>query len=560
MPARARLFRMPRPGLFALQLATVGAAGVLLGAVAFGALRLVSADAARASRASEAALLTAAIDHSTDYVDVLLQAERGQAAAAFFTPAVIVRIYEQIRLQQDSARRLVELGPSPPILRLRELAEAEEMAFRRFSVNGDAADFAAIRDIHVELHELAERLTEQLSEQAQADSRHSAQLASAASITVLVAVAAVLALLTLTTTLISRRLRSMFLRSEQERQSLERTTASIERRNAQFRALYQVAAESTDELDAVRVAESVASSALRLLDAELGVVWLAQDQGLTLAAMDATAAWVGHDGLPTDPLIPRRVAGRGRSLLMGPGAESDIADAGVEGAASGVMAPIIASSCIVGVVGCWSALPDAFDDDDRRMLEMLAAQVASAISAAGSLEASDTRVNTDALTGVPNRRQLTRDLTTRFAALDGRSLAVAMLDLDHFKRFNDTYGHAAGDVALQVVSRALVANSRNRDMVYRFGGEEFALIMEGATMDEALAALDRTLADVQRASREDPRMPAELTLSAGLACAPEHGRDLSLLLERADQALYAAKATGRARACVWAAGAQAQAA
>lgn len=77
------------------------------------------------------------------------------------------------------------------------------------------------------------------------------------------------------------------------------------------------------------------------------------------------------------------------------------------------------------------------------------------------------------------------------------------------------------------------------------------MIMDGASTAQAVAALDRILLDVRHESRTDPRVASELTLAAGVAAAPEHGRDLALLLERADQALYAAKAAGRARVATW---------
>ena len=156
----------------------------------------------------------------------------------------------------------------------------------------------------------------------------------------------------------------------------------------------------------------------------------------------------------------------------------------------------------------------------------------------------------DPLTGLFNRRYLDEVVPglLDLAARQQRPMAVAMLDLDHFKRLNDEFGHEAGDQVLERFASSLLQVVRRSDVVCRYGGEEFVLILpdSGGTQAELL------LADVQQAldlAAPDPaatRLP-RATFSAGVALFPAHGQRFASLLARADQALYDAKRQGRAR-------------
>ena len=153
----------------------------------------------------------------------------------------------------------------------------------------------------------------------------------------------------------------------------------------------------------------------------------------------------------------------------------------------------------------------------------------------------------DPLTGLYNRRYLD-DLFARELARAQRertSLALALIDLDRFKLINDQYGHQEGDDVLKSVAQHLRVSVRASDAVFRIGGEEFLLILPGADTPEAqlrLESICRTLAEQPVVTRTGLR---HVTLSAGLACWPEHGEDLDQLMHRADSALYEAKHSGR---------------
>ena len=154
----------------------------------------------------------------------------------------------------------------------------------------------------------------------------------------------------------------------------------------------------------------------------------------------------------------------------------------------------------------------------------------------------------DALTGLSNRRQmhLLLDDEIRRQARSSRPLCAALLDIDHFKRINDTYGHAVGDAVLRDFARLGKGCLRAAEALARWGGEEFVLLMPGTDIDEALAHLAEMHAEVAGFDWSVHAPGLAVGFSAGLA-AWQPGEPTERWLERADRALYVAKARGRAR-------------
>ncbi len=159
---------------------------------------------------------------------------------------------------------------------------------------------------------------------------------------------------------------------------------------------------------------------------------------------------------------------------------------------------------------------------------------------------------TDALTGLRNRRAFDPELERllRTAAADGTALSVVMFDIDHFKRFNDRHGHIVGDEALRRMAAVLVDQCRPVDLVARFGGEEFAVVLPGV---EAVGARSLTERVAWALGVEPVERDLRITTSAGVSTLDPHAHHETIvaLLTRADQALYAAKGAGRARAAWW---------
>lgn len=157
----------------------------------------------------------------------------------------------------------------------------------------------------------------------------------------------------------------------------------------------------------------------------------------------------------------------------------------------------------------------------------------------------------DPLTGLFNRRALTQRLSGMMgtAVESGEPLVLCMFDIDHFKRFNDTYGHPVGDQVIKLVSKTLQDKSRSSDLAVRYGGEEFTLLLPGTPMNIAMQVASRihqsvaSLTLVKRSTKE--QLPS-VTISMGLASL-QPGDDDESLINRADQALYHAKQNGRNR-------------
>jgi diguanylate cyclase (GGDEF)-like protein len=156
----------------------------------------------------------------------------------------------------------------------------------------------------------------------------------------------------------------------------------------------------------------------------------------------------------------------------------------------------------------------------------------------------------DPLTGLANRRSLQEDLEVLHARSQryGRRFALAMCDLDRFKAYNDTHGHQAGDQALRAVATTIARELRGGDTVYRYGGEEFLLILPEQTLETARIAVERVRSAVERLAFPQPAAGpgGTLTLSAGIAALdPGEPTTVGELLEQADAALYRAKSAGR---------------
>ena len=158
---------------------------------------------------------------------------------------------------------------------------------------------------------------------------------------------------------------------------------------------------------------------------------------------------------------------------------------------------------------------------------------------------------TDALTGKANRRAFDLELSRRMQDWKQREapFCLMMIDVDHFKKFNDTHGHLAGDEVLRGVGHGLGESLRDTDVVARYGGEEFAIIMGGATLGESEIGAVRVAAKVADCRFEFEGRTLNVTVSGGLAQA-RADEDEATLIKRADEALYAAKKSGRNRVCI----------
>jgi diguanylate cyclase (GGDEF)-like protein len=162
----------------------------------------------------------------------------------------------------------------------------------------------------------------------------------------------------------------------------------------------------------------------------------------------------------------------------------------------------------------------------------------------------------DKLTGLYNRHYVEEwfDLELRRAQRHGRPIAAILLDIDHFKRFNDSFGHEAGDLVLRELAGALGRSTRGSDVASRYGGEEFLVLLPECPFDAALRKAEQMREEVAKLElRYDDRPLGPVTVSLGVAAFPDHAKESAELLRHADEALYLAKQSGRNRVVAYSA-------
>jgi diguanylate cyclase (GGDEF)-like protein len=206
-----------------------------------------------------------------------------------------------------------------------------------------------------------------------------------------------------------------------------------------------------------------------------------------------------------------------------------------------------------GVMNCSRAAKHGFSEDDIRLLVLVANEVALAVQNARLYTRMKELSVRDELTGLYNRRHFQHVLqmewkrVTRFK----RPLSLLMIDIDHFKEFNDTFGHRHGDRVLRHIATTLAKNLREVDLVARFGGEEFVVLLPDTDKNGAIVVAEKLRRLVEGTRFDDVSNPHYLSISIGLSNFPEDAREMDDLIDHADIALYEAKDAGRNRVVVY---------
>lgn len=212
-------------------------------------------------------------------------------------------------------------------------------------------------------------------------------------------------------------------------------------------------------------------------------------------------------------------------------------------------APLIVHERLIGMLALDSAQSDYFTADHARLASAFAAQVAITLENARLYAEVERLAITDELTALYNRRYLVEWGAREFARARRyrHPLSAILLDIDHFKRVNDVYGHPVGDQVLRAVGRRIRENLRSIDLVGRYGGEEFVVLLPETGQDEAFLVAERLRRALCEIAVDTSGGSLEITVSLGVATVTEDCPDLPALLERADAAMYAAKRAGRNR-------------
>jgi len=235
----------------------------------------------------------------------------------------------------------------------------------------------------------------------------------------------------------------------------------------------------------------------------------------------------------------RQGHGRGRGRATSPETEKPL-----------LCAPIAYDGRFLGTLAVRSDDPlRIWDESQVQAFVAIAHQIWEAVTQARLFAEKEQQSLTDALTGCLNRRgfDLRLESALRLAADTGQPLSLVMVDIDHFKHVNDTYGHSVGDQVLRALASLLREEIDGEIRAARYGGEEFALILPQREIEEASALAERIRARVAYTSV--PEVGDTITASFGVAAFPLHGSSRASLIESADEALYQAKNTGRNRVC-----------
>ena len=219
---------------------------------------------------------------------------------------------------------------------------------------------------------------------------------------------------------------------------------------------------------------------------------------------------------------------------------------GVPERGSVAVLPIVRNEQTLGAIVVWSAAA-ALSDDEEKHFRTLGEFSTGALEVTWNLEAVELRSKTDPLTGLGNRRYLDERLAQALAETDrfGQPTALILVDIDHFKRVNDSWGHEAGDHVLKKVARLLTDGVREVDTCVRFGGEEIAILLPQTSVTGAVDVADRLRRTLAARPLFFQSQEIPVTASFGVCAYPEAAATHEALLTEADRALYEAKHAGR---------------
>jgi diguanylate cyclase (GGDEF)-like protein len=302
--------------------------------------------------------------------------------------------------------------------------------------------------------------------------------------------------------------------------------------------------------------DAILSRAVQVLNAERGSIFLLDEKYEELVEK---AAIYGFEGAEIDPELKKQFkVGQGIAgevfnsgeprMIQNVRKEKKFAAASSdqEKIKSLICVPMMIKDSAIGVMNIVNRRHGKFLDDDLQTALTMAYQAAVVIEKARLFNLA----TVDGLTGLIVHRHFQAKMEEEFrrAKRYGKPLSYLMTDIDHFKKFNDTWGHQIGDMVLREVAKCVRACIRDTDIAARYGGEEFAVILPETDLEGSLLFAERLRQKVEESSFDGPKGPLKVTISIGLSSIPVHTAETSLeMIKLADDALYVAKRNGRNR-------------
>lgn len=206
-----------------------------------------------------------------------------------------------------------------------------------------------------------------------------------------------------------------------------------------------------------------------------------------------------------------------------------------------------------GVLTLETTAPGSYQEIDAKLLAAIASIAAGALTRARMYQEMERLATIDGLTQVPNHRHFQTLLNQQLevASRYGQRIGLMLFDIDHFKRFNDTYGHAVGDLVLKEVARCVGAAIRSSDMLARYGGEEFVVLMPQAEVNGAMQSAERVRSAVESMAIPHEGKVLRVTISIGVCLFPEMAASKQDFIDGADKAMYFSKKNGRNRVTLY---------
>jgi diguanylate cyclase (GGDEF)-like protein len=349
---------------------------------------------------------------------------------------------------------------------------------------------------------------------------------------------------------------------------LAHASERLRQRVTELETLNRTARALAATLDRHELVETIGRETLEAIpEAELFALSHRESEGATTVVVD----WIDRERAKFERLrtsadegLSGWVVRQRRSLCLAdlarPSEPVDVVISSDPGVRSWLGVPIVIYDQVIGVLSVQSRERGAFGPDQQRVAEAIASQAAVAIQNARLYELA----TIDGLTGLYVRRYFDSRLREELerSRRFGAPFSVVLLDIDDFKRTNDTFGHALGDRVLREVAHSMKRNLRGVDIAARYGGEEFAFILPRTGIIDAHAVAERIRHDVADVRIAHEGKIVRVTASLGISCYPDSAMstsdDVAVLLERADVAMYRAKSTGKNRVeLYWASDAEA---